>query len=155
MTIPTADCRLPTAKSHRAAVVARAKEWIGTPYHHMADITGIGVDCAMILVRVYVDLGLVEPFDPRPYTKDWFIHRDEERYMGFLLALAREVERPEPGDIMLFKLGRCFAHGGIVSQGDPLKLIHAYSPARSVIEEEIMRNAALAQRPHKFFSYWT
>ena len=126
MTIPTADCRLPTTKSQRAAVVARAKEWIGTPYHHMADIKGVGVDCAMLLVRVYVDFGLIEPFDPRPYTRDWFIHRNEERYMGFLLARAREVERPDPGDIMLFKLGRCFAHGGIVTQVDPLTLIHAF-----------------------------
>lgn len=144
-----------TEQDQRAAIVDEARTWIGTPYHHGADIKGVGVDCAMILVKIFCDLGLLEPFDPRPYTKDWFIHRDEERYMGFLLALAREVERPEPGDIMLFKLGRCFAHGGIVSQADPLKLIHAYSPARSVIEEEIMRNAALAERPHKFFSYWT
>ena len=40
----------------------------------------------MLLVRVYCDLGLVEPFDPRPYTRDWFLHRNEERYLGFLLA---------------------------------------------------------------------
>jgi NlpC/P60 family putative phage cell wall peptidase len=142
------------ADSQRLTVVAAARSWIGTPYHHAADIKHVGVDCAMILVRVYCDLGLVEPFDPRPYTKDWFVHRNEERYMGFLLARAHEVATPQPGDVVLFKLGRCFAHGGIVSQADPLKLIHAYSPARSVIEEEIMRNAALAESPHKFFSYW-
>jgi len=138
----------------RLTVVAAARSWIGTPYHHAADVKHVGVDCAMFMVRVFVDLGLVEPFDPRPYTIDWFNHRDEERYMGFLLARAREVAEPQPGDVMLFKLGRCFAHGGIVSQADPLRLIHAYSPARSVVEEEIMRNAALSGRPVKFFSYW-
>ena len=35
----------------RAAVVAAAREWIGTPYHHMADIKGVGCDCAMLLER--------------------------------------------------------------------------------------------------------
>ena len=68
----------------RAAVVAEARSWIGTPYHHAADVKGHGVDCAMLLVRVYCDLGLIEPFDPRPYTRDWFLHRSEERYLGFL-----------------------------------------------------------------------
>ena len=67
----------------RAAVVAEARSWIGTPYHHAADVKGHGVDCALLLVRVYCDLGLVEPFDPRPYTRDWFLHRSEERYLGF------------------------------------------------------------------------
>jgi cell wall-associated NlpC family hydrolase len=46
--------------SQRAAVVAEAKTWIGTPYHHAADVKGHGVDCAMLLVRIYGDLGLVE-----------------------------------------------------------------------------------------------
>ena len=64
------NVRPPTADElrQRAAVVAAARAWIGTPYHHMADIKGVGVDCAMLLVRVYCDLGLVEHFDPRPYT---------------------------------------------------------------------------------------
>ena len=84
--------------SARAAVVAAARSWIGTPYHHAADVKGRqgGVDCAMLLVRVYCDLGLVEPFDPRPYTRDWMLHRDEERYLGFLLARAKRFGRPGP-----------------------------------------------------------
>lgn len=143
-------------KSDRASVVAAARAWLGTPYHHAADLKGEGVDCAMILVRVFVDLGLVEPFDPRPYTRDWFLHREDERYMGFLLARAREVESPEPGDVMLFRFGRCFSHGGIVTAAKPLTIVHAYAQARCVVEEEIGRNAQLAERvPRaKFFSYW-
>ena len=49
----------------RLEVVTAARAWIGAPYHHAADVKGAGVDCAMILVRVFCDLGLVEPFDPR------------------------------------------------------------------------------------------
>jgi NlpC/P60 family putative phage cell wall peptidase len=140
----------------RAAVAAAARAWIGTPYHHAADLKGVGVDCGMILVRVFCDLGLVEPFDPRPYTRDWMLHRAEERYLGILLARTHEVERPEPGDIMLFRIGRCFAHGGIVTAPEPLTIVHAYSRAGLVLEEPVARNAELGPgaATAKFFSYW-
>jgi cell wall-associated NlpC family hydrolase len=140
----------------RAAVVAAARAWIGTPYHHMADIKGAGVDCAMLLVRVYCDLGLVSPFDPRPYTQDWMMHRNEERYLGFLLERARIVAKPDAGDVILFKIGRCFAHGGIVTRTEPLTICHAFMPAGYVIEDEIARSAELSERltSAKFASYW-
>jgi cell wall-associated NlpC family hydrolase len=155
--LSTADCRLPTAEeAQRSAVLHEARAWIGTPYHHMADIKGVGVDCAMLLVRVYCDLGLVEPFDPRPYTADWMMHRNEERYLGFLLARARIVDAPGLGDVSLFKIGRCFAHGGIVSKVEPLTIIHAFMPAGVVLEDEIARSAELSERLRaaKFASYW-
>jgi NlpC/P60 family putative phage cell wall peptidase len=140
----------------RAAIVAAAREWIGTPYHHMADVKGVGCDCAMLLVRVYVDLKLVEPFDPRPYTRDWHLHRSEERYLGFLLARAHEVASPLPGDVILFRYGRCFSHGGIVTLAHPLTILHAFHPARVVLEEEIAHNAEVAARlgQAKFASYF-
>ncbi len=81
----------------RKDVVAEARSWLGTPYHHAADVKGHGVDCAMLLVRVYCDLRPDRTFDPRPYTRDWFLHRDEERYLGFLLERAREVRSPALG----------------------------------------------------------
>jgi hypothetical protein len=122
----------------------------------MADIKGVGVDCAMLLVRVYCDIGLVERFDPRPYTQDWMMHRNEERYLGFLLERARIVEKPDVGDVMLFRIGRCFAHGGIVSKVDPLSIIHAFMPAGVVLEDEIARSGELSERMKtaKFASYW-
>jgi cell wall-associated NlpC family hydrolase len=138
----------------RSTIVSEARAWLGTPYHHAADIIGVGVDCAMILVRVFCDLGLIEPFDPRPYTKDWMLHREDERYLGFLTDRSREVDQPLAGDVILFRVGRCFSHGGIVTDAKPLKIIHAFAPARCVVEEEIARNAELAERlPRaKFFS---
>ncbi len=147
--------RRPSSET-RAAIVAEARSWIGTPYHHMADVKGTGCDCAMLLVRVYVDLRLVEPFDPRPYTRDWHLHRSEERYLSFLLGRAREVAAPLPGDVVLFKYGRCFSHGGVVSRADPLTIVHAFHPARVVLEEEIAHNIEVAARlgQAKFASYF-
>jgi hypothetical protein len=140
----------------RAAIVAAAREWIGTPYHHMADVKGVGCDCAMLLVRVYCDLGLVGSFDPRPYTRDWHLHHGEERYMKLLLARAGEVAAPGAGDIVLFRYGRCFSHGGIVTRPNPLTIVHAFAPARIVLEEEIGRNAEIAARLRQamFASYF-
>ncbi len=144
--------------AERAAVVAAARSWIGTPYHHAADVKGPkgGVDCAMLLVRVYCGLDLVEPFDPRPYTRDWMLHRDEERYLGFLLARARTVTAPGLGDVILFRVGRCYAHGGIVTKTEPLTIVHAFASARCVLEEVVDRSAELSARLRtaKFASYW-
>ena len=67
----------------RNRVVAEARKWILTPYHNGADVRGAGVDCGMLIVRVFVDLGLVPPFDPRPYDPDWMLHRDDEKYLRF------------------------------------------------------------------------
>ena len=140
----------------RARVVAAARAWVGTPYLHAADIKGVGVDCAMILVRVFCDLDLVPSFDPRPYVKDWMLHRDDERYLGFLFDRARPVPSPEPGDVIVFRIGRCFAHGGIVTSGDPLTFVHAFSPTGCVIEEPAACNPQLSGRlaSARFFSIW-
>ncbi len=142
--------------SSRRTVVAAARSWLGTPYHHMADLKSVGVDCAMLLVRVYCDLGIVEKFDPRPYTCDWMMHRNEERFMGFLFARAHAVETPGLGDVILFKVGRCHAHGGIVSKVEPLTIIHAFLPVGRVVEDELARSPELATglRNAKFASFW-
>lgn len=140
----------------RLAVVAEARRWIGTPYHHAADVRGAGVDCGMLIVRVFIDTGLCLPFDPRPYTPDWHLHRSEERYLGFVFDRCGEVEEPKPGDITVFRYGRCYSHGGIVTKTQPLTFVHAYQPARCVLEEALVQNLDLsaAKRQRKFFSYW-
>jgi cell wall-associated NlpC family hydrolase len=141
--------------AERAAIVAAARSWIGTPYHNCADIKGVGVDCGMLLVRVFVDGGLCPPFDPRPYPTDWQLHRGEERYLGFLSDRCGEVMEPLPGDIMVLRY-RCYAHGGIVTKAAPATIVHAFHPARRVLEEAIEHNSALcdAARAPRFFSYW-
>jgi cell wall-associated NlpC family hydrolase len=137
----------------RAAVVAEARTWIRTPYRHMADRKKAGVDCAMLLVRVFVDTGLVEPFDPRPYSKTWFLHRDAELYLGHVLHYAREIfAAPRPGDIVLCRIGRLFAHGGIVSQWP--RVIHAFSQARMVLEDDVSRQGKYEAVEKRVFSYW-
>jgi cell wall-associated NlpC family hydrolase len=142
--------------AERAAVVAAARSWLGTPYHNCADIKGAGVDCGMLLVRVFVDTGLCKPFDPRPYPPDWHLHHSGEKYLGFVFDHAKEVTKPRPGDVAVFRFGRCYAHGGVVVGADPVAIVHAYAPHRRVVEEILAQNSVLSEkkRAPRFFSHW-
>ena len=109
----------------RAAVVAEAMTWLGTPYHHHARIKGVGVDCAQILIAVYAGLGLAPEIDPGHYAPDWHLHHSEELYEQWLkTAGGWIVDEPLPGDVGLFKFGRTFSHGAIYI-GEDL-WVHSY-----------------------------
>ncbi|MCU0624552.1 MAG: NlpC/P60 family protein [Gemmatimonadaceae bacterium] len=132
----------------RAAVVAEALSWVGTPYRHLGAVKGVGADCAMTLVRVYAAVGIVPAdFDPRPYAAEWYLHREEERYLAGLERWARRVETARPGDIALYRFGRTASHGAIVI--DEETMVHAYRPLRAVVLQE---RRALADR---LDSYWS
>lgn len=121
-------------------IVKEALSWVGTPYHPGADIKGRGVDCAMLVVRVYVDSGLVPPFDPRPYPAEFGQHRDEERFLEWIEKYGRRLakgEPEEPGDVRLYLFGRCVSHASIVL--DKNYMIHADQGARAVVRQEIER----------------
>jgi len=105
-------------------VIAEARSWIGTPWHHLARVKGAGVDCAQFLVAVYAAAGLIEDFDTEYYPADWFQHHDEPRFVKMVLSKAERVDVPQPADVVMFKFGRHAAHGVIVIEW-PL-IVHAY-----------------------------
>jgi len=149
----------------REAVVAEAESWIGTPFHDGARVKGGGVDCAQLLVGVFSAPGvaLIPALDVPPYRPDWHLHQTDERYLRQILAHAREVPAPTgPGDVALWRFGRCFSHGAIVA-GWP-RIIHAVRP-RCVMAGDTERDLWLVRlwedrsrrhekRPVRFFSYW-
>ena len=132
----------------REAVIAEAGSWIGTPFHHAARVKGAGVDCLMLLAEVYERAGIVNRIDPPFYVPDWHLHRDAERYMQGLLGYARQIETPLPGDIALFRFGRTFSHGAIVTEWP--SLIHAYWSIGVVWGNATL--FPLARRPVRFFT---
>lgn len=113
------------------AIIDSAMTWLGTPYHHRACVKGAGVDCAQIIKAVFVEAGLIETFEEGDYPPDWMQHRSEERYLSFVTDRADQVDTPLPGDVALYKVGRCFAHGAIVIDW-PL-IIHASNRDREVV----------------------
>jgi cell wall-associated NlpC family hydrolase len=120
--------------SIREQIVQEARTWLGTPYHHCADVKGAGVDCAMILVRVYAACGLLPAsFDPRPYSPQWHLHRGEELYQAWIAAAgAIETGSPRAGDVGLWKFGRAYSHAAILVDSGAGEIIHALKDAGRV-----------------------
>jgi len=137
----------------RQAVVAEAKSWVGTKYAHRGRAKGKagGVDCAQLVYLVFRGCGLSPEMPITEYTPDFFLHRGVERYMETVLRHTHEVRGPGPGDIALFKVGRVFAHGGVVTQW-PL-IVHASREAKMVLEERA-DTGRLSGYAVKFFSRW-
>lgn len=144
----------------RAKIVIEAQSWIGTPYISNGMIKGRrgGTDCAMFIIGVYANLGLIpQEFDPRPYPAQWHVHRNEEKYLSYVLQFVKEIEGlPKPGDLAMFKIGLVFAHGAIVVNWP--NVIHAIGND-SVVPEDISKSIigkrALANVPQRFFSLWS
>lgn len=135
----------------RTSVITEARSWVGTPYHHAANVKGHGVDCGMLLLEVYSKAGCFPWFDPRPYSNTFFLHGDEEIYLKQCQRFGKEVADPEPGDAALWRIGRLFAHGAVVVKW-PI-VIHAVAAEQICLEDDISRTQ-WAHRPVRFFSPW-
>ena len=62
----------------RAQICAEALTWLGTPFHHLACVKHVGVDCAMLLYGVGRAVGLVSAmWSPPIYSPEWHLHRTE------------------------------------------------------------------------------
>lgn len=149
----------------RAAFVAEALSWLGTPFVNHADVKGPNgaVDCAMLLTRCAVDTGLVPPFDPRPYAPQWNVHHDRELFLEFITDRlgGRETTAPRFGDIAVWKFNRTFSHGGVIINSTDV--VHAWSGYRKVVrtrrdEAQLAMErvfATVRPRPVRYFDLWS
>lgn len=136
----------------RQRVVEEAKTWLLTPYHHKAAVKGAGVDCAQILLEVYYAAGLTDKrVDVGDYPMDWMMHRSEEQYLGWLYKYGHEVKEPLPGDVVIYKFGRCFSHAGIII--DWPTIIHSYRKEGGVVWGRGDKGE-FEGREMKFISFW-
>ena len=118
--------------TRNGAVLAHAKDWLGTPYRHQASCRGAGSDCLGLLRGIWRDIYGAEPRVVPAYTSDWCEPTGREE----LLAAAQSLMVPvadgqaQPGDVLLFRMrqGAVAKHLGILSQiGAAPAFIHAYS----------------------------
>jgi NlpC/P60 family putative phage cell wall peptidase len=112
----------------RAAIIAEARSWIGTQYHHQASVKGAGCDCLGLVRGVWRGVYGTEPEAPPPYSRDWAeAHKQETladaagRHM-----LPVELDNIAPGDVLLFALNeRAPAkHCAILTEQD--RMVHSY-----------------------------
>jgi NlpC/P60 family putative phage cell wall peptidase len=139
-----------TEQEQRDLVVKEALSWIGTPYRHNAMVKGSGVDCAMILIGVYQNCGLVEEVNLPHYSPQWHLHRDEEKYLETISKYLKPTKDPKPGDVALFKFGRTVSHSAIII--DYPRVVHAYNRVGVILDDAT--NGKLKDRLHGFFTYW-
>ena len=140
----------PNAGRRRA--VDEAISWVGTPYHHQGRVKGGGVDCGQFLALVFEGAGITPEIVPEDYPHDWHLHRSEERYLGIVETYAHRIEGPPlPGDIVLYRWGRCISHGAIVV--DWPVVVHSYV-GQGVVLDDAVANQALASRQVGYWSVW-
>jgi cell wall-associated NlpC family hydrolase len=142
----------PQEKQERQRVLESAHSFLRTPYHHQGRVKGAGVDCATFICMAFEETGLESPIDLPAYSKDWFIHQADELYLTRVLKRTTEISEQQalPGDIVLYKLGRIWAHGGIIIEPGWPMIIHAYHRARYVITTE-GNQGDFEYRPRRFF----
>ena len=90
----------------RAAILAEAHDWIGTPYIHQASVKGAGCDCLGLVRGVWRVLYGAEPQTAPAYTPDWAEREGAEtlydaarQHMG-----AVALDAVAPGDVLLFRM---------------------------------------------------
>lgn len=123
MDTPTRECIL----DWRSKVVAEAMTWKGTPFHHKGRKKGIGCDCGGFIYETFKQsVGLPHESFPSHYAEDWGLHKENnEIYLAFLKPYVIPVRgKLQPGDLIMFKMGRNFSHGTLYIGND--QVVHAY-----------------------------
>lgn len=89
-----------------ARVIAEARSWIGTPYHHQASLKGIGCDCLGLARGVWRAVYGAEPEAPPAYSRDWAeaLHRETLAEAAGRHLVPTPKAEARPGDLLLFAL---------------------------------------------------
>lgn len=128
--------------------IEEAMTWIGTPHEHGQRCKGAGVDCGQFLIGVAAAVEIMPAIKVDYYPRDFHLHRDREWYKELVEQYAVEVLfPPKPGDIILYRQGRLYSHGGIVKSWPVI--IHSYG-GHGVIEADGTQGR-VGNLPRKFF----
>jgi len=117
----------------RADIVALARGWLGTPYHHQASLKGVGCDCLGLIRGVYAEACGQPAETPPPYSRDWAEASGRETMIEAAGRHLRAVSPAdaEPGDVLIFRLrpGAMAKHAGIMSWAPGIRIV---SPAPGI-----------------------
>lgn len=124
-------------------IVAQARTWLRTPFHHQARLKGKGCDCLGLIIGVVDELQLeddsgrlLSSYDEINYSK----MPDGARLLAKLELLLDEVpkEQAQPGDLGLFVISNNPQHLAIFSDYEgTLGMIHCFADARRVVEHRL------------------
>lgn len=112
-------------------IVAIARTWLGTPYHHQASVRGAGTDCIGLIRGIYRELYGRDAEAAPAYSRDWAEATGEETLLAaarrHLVEIAPDVA--VPGCVLVFRYRtRAVAkHAAILAT--PTTMIHAIEGA--------------------------
>jgi NlpC/P60 family putative phage cell wall peptidase len=133
-------------------VIADARTWMGTRFHHQAQVKGQGCDCVGLV------LGAAEPFgwQPDPTTFKQFLNyarvpNPRKMLKALNLYLLPVTEEPQIGDILYMEWrAQLPTHLAILSEfNGQTTIIHALSEAGGVVE-----NGFVDPWPGRVHSVW-
>lgn len=108
------------------AVVAEAREWLGTPWHHQAPLKGVGCDCTGLVRGV---IGAFRPLPPELQQMDYARMPDGVTLLRLCREHLHEVSVADiaPGDVLAFTYGTDPQHMAIAADyvHGGLSMIHA------------------------------
>lgn len=115
----------------REQIVAKAREYLGTPFHHQGRVKKAGIDCIGLLVGVAKELGVFH-YDRTDYPR----LPDGKSLMAELRKVLDEIkiEEARPGDVLVFWFSRSTRHPQHVGIKTDLGVIHTYEKCRRVVE---------------------
>jgi NlpC/P60 family putative phage cell wall peptidase len=109
------------------AVIAEARAWIGTSYHHQAAIKDVGCDCLGLVRGVWRALYGADPEQPPAYSRDWAetLRRETLAEAAGRHMIPAALDATEPGDLLLFAISADAPakHCAILVAGD--RMVHA------------------------------
>lgn len=141
-------------------VIAEARRWIGTPYHHQAAVLGVGCDCVGLIVGVGKAFGFMgDDFDDRFQQFKGYSRvpnpRIMRRWMDTFLEPAGIAQNqiPEPGFIAWFEWrDELPMHLGIIASFDErATMIHSFQPVGYCTEHTFDSN--WRARVNSFWKY--
>ncbi len=123
-------------------IVSAARSWLGTRFHHQGRLKRTasskgGVDCLGLLIGAAAELRLpLTGYDEADYAH----YPDIEKLKNKMARAMQEIAISDicAGDILLLSVDNRAQHLAIVSDmGEEFGMIHAYAPARAVVEHVI------------------
>ena len=133
----------------RSEIVAEARSWIDTPFHHHACNKTVGVDCIHLLFGVCTAMGLVPAGFRMP---DYTMQPDGSLLTHMGIHMTRiEKSAMRPGDLVVLAIDADPQHVGIVAdyRHGGLSVIHA-SNARSCVPPRVIETRLMFSRRFAF-----
>lgn len=124
-----------------------AREWVGVRYRHRG-ITKNGCDCTGMLIGIAKSLGYLAKYKLRMYQRDWNLHSAASDFViEELEKFGDEIPNSEMqnGDVVVFRLGKCPAHVGIMVDIAKRLFVHSFFAAKEA-KYAILRNSGWSKR---------